>query len=305
MARKEVSLFLKHPGPSHALQRLTHSFLECVVDFKRCTALDLSVSSPAELRAEYQLKGTATLVEDEIVMQFVPKHAGVHVARIFADTREICRPVAFRVTRNCEVEGLALDRPVVPRDVAAAAAAPLLPPLEREAPQDYVHEYAASLASAPPAVQQQQQQQHPRALGGADQPHPPISDLRSEQQQQQRHFGEPIRGFTSDSSLHVRQPESFQRASYLSSNNASRPTSTLQDDSAYAGDLFTAAPGGPSSFGQLHAAMRAGESTYGKRKGGLVLDHASTLTPEVLRLLSKDIDGQIARQLRGKKTKRT
>lgn len=249
----------------------------------------MSVSSPAELRAEYQLKGTATLVDDEIVMQFVPKHAGVHVARIFADTREICRPVAFRVTRNCEVEGLALDKPVVSRDTGA----PLLPPEPQvrppEAPQD--HEYAASLASAPPTMQQ------PRAFIGVapDQPHP---------HNLQGHFGEPIRGFTSDSSLHVRQPESFQRASYLSSA-ASRPASMLQDDSAYAGDLFTTTPGGPSNFGQLHAAMRAGESTYGKRKGGLVLDHASALTPEVLRLLSKDIDGQIAQQLRGKKTKRT
>ena len=285
MARKEVSLFLKHPGPSHALQRLGHSFLECVVEFKRCSPSEMRTYSPAELHAEYQLKGTATLVDDEIVMQFVPKHAGVHVARIFADTREICRPVAFRVTRNTEVEGLALDKPIAP----SRSTSP--PPQQARAPalsQD--PEYAASLASAPPAMQHRD----PMSFGAPAQPHPLYH---------QQHFGEPIRGFTSDSSLHVRQPESFQRASYISSGG-SRPTSMLQDDATFPGDLITNAPGGQSNFAQLHAAMQSGEASYGARKSGAVLDHSSALTPEVFRVLNKDIDVQIARQLRGKKAKK-
>ena len=37
MANREVSLFLKYPGPPVALQRLEHSFLECVIEYKSGT----------------------------------------------------------------------------------------------------------------------------------------------------------------------------------------------------------------------------------------------------------------------------
>ena len=290
MARREVTLFLKHPGPSHVLERLTHSFLECVVERKSATSTELQACSPTELRSEYQLKGTASVVDDEIVLQFVPKHAGIHTARIFADTREICRPVAFRVTRNCEVEGLALDRPVGSshqhRPQQQVPQSPPPPP-PRDYPAEHgAFEYASSLASAPPAMQQKHSppQHYPQQV----QPHP------------QQHFaGVPVRGFTSDSSLHVRQPESFQRASYISSPGNSRPVSMAQD----AGDLFSTVQD-QSSFSQLHTQMKSGEPSYGAKKSGIAVDHASALTPEVFRVLSKDIDVQIAQQLRGKKTKK-
>lgn len=111
MAGREIALFLKCPG-SVAVQRLRHSFLECVIEYKTGSRLDLQTKTALELRTEFQLSGTASLVDDEIVVHFQSRCTGVHVARIFAHTRELCRPITFRVTENGTVESLPSNRPV-------------------------------------------------------------------------------------------------------------------------------------------------------------------------------------------------
>ena len=94
------------------MQRLRHSFLECVVEYKTGSRLDLQTKTPLELRTEFQLSGTASLVDDEIVIHFQSRCTGIHVARIFAHTRELCRPITFRVTENGTVESLPSNQPV-------------------------------------------------------------------------------------------------------------------------------------------------------------------------------------------------
>ncbi len=132
MAR-EVSLFLKYPGSHIALQRLQHSFLECVVEHKSGSLEELQRFPPSYLKSDYQLKGTAALVDDELVITFTPKHSGLYTVRIFADTRELCKPVAFIVSQNNEVESTPINKPVKPtsslfRDLSPSPA--LLSPVQ-------------------------------------------------------------------------------------------------------------------------------------------------------------------------------
>ncbi len=298
MAR-EVSLFLKYPGPPHVLQRLQNSFLECVVEYKLGTETELQTLTPAQLHSEYQLKGTATLIDDEIVVQFLPNHAGVHTVRIFADTRELCRPIAFKVNRSCEVESVPLDRP-----------------LERPAPPP------PQTHSVPTSIEQQQQLSH--AYGDTTQPFPPTqvsppsSPIHGPLQgveggnhgvQAPPYQQEHLRGFTSDPALSARQSTNFQRASYIShagsgaGGSGSRPVSMAHDDSAYAGDLFSS-KSDQSSFSQLYDSKKAGQSVYGARQGVAVLDHTTAVTQDTLRMLRKDIELQLSNHSRGVKIKK-
>lgn len=259
MASKEVSLFLRYPGPSHALQRLQHSFLECVVEYKVGSDTELRTRTPAELRSEYQLKGIATLVDDEIVVQFVPRHAGVHTVRIFADTRELCRPVAFMVTPNCEVETLRIDCPVKPTSTI---------PGEQEWPD-------------------------------ADYPSRPESQPGS-----YYHMPQPHRRFTSEPSILTQRPNPLQRASQISTTTTSRPPSASYDGGAFAEHLPSSEPD-QSSFDHIYSMKKAGSYVYGTRRGmSTPLDPRSVITADTLRMLHKDIDLQLASQLRGVKMKK-
>ena len=283
MARREVSLILKYPGPSHVLRRLQHSFLECVVEYKSGTEEELQRLSPAQLRSAYQLKGTATLADDEIVVQFAPKHSGVHTVHIFADTRALCRPVAFIVTRGCDVQTILYDRPL----------------------------QSTSLAPTPPPVLVGQRHAATNLLGGPSQPsHRPPSQQPQQTYQptmqttlgQQQNEPPPIRGFNSDSSIAVGQQDPFQRTSYVSTGS-NRPPSTIQDEAAFAGDLFTTKPD-QNSFNDLHASKRAGYLMYGTNGRGMFTANPGALvTPETFRMIRKDIDLQLAHN-KGKKFKK-
>ena len=277
MASRDVSLFLKYPGPSHVLQRLQHSFLECVVEYKSGSDGELQTLTPAELHSSYQLKGTATLVDDEIVVQFAPKHSGVHTVRIFADTRELCRPVAFIVTRGCEVESIPIDHPV--KSTAFVRHPPPFVEQQSEAAESIQPSYPTSLMQSSqqwPAAQLPQQRE--------DREHPAM------------------RGFTSDSSIVVRQQDPFQRASFVSTGT-NRPPSMSPDEGAFAGDLFTTKPE-QNSFDDLYASKRAGYPTYGTSKGLFTLNHSTMVTPATFRMLRKDIDLQLTSHMKGKKIKK-
>ena len=285
MARREVSLFLKYPGPSHVLRRLQHSFLECVVEYKSGTEEELQSLSPAQLRSAYQLKGTATLADDEIVVQFAPKHSGVHTVHIFADTRALCRPVAFIVTRGCDVQTIPFDRPL-----QSTTLAPTPPPVlvgQRHAPTNPLSAGPSQPFYPPPSQQRQQQTYQPtmQTTQALQQSEPPL-----------------MRGFNADSSVAVGQQDPFQRTSYVSTGS-NRPPSMIQDEAAFAGDLFTTKPD-QNSFNDLYASKRAGYPMYGTNGRGMFTANPGALvTPETFRTIRKDIDLQLA-HIKGKRFKK-
>lgn len=53
-------------------------------------------------------------MDDELIVQFVPKNTGLYTVRIFSDTRELCLPLAFLVDENCDAEGTSYIHPVKP-----------------------------------------------------------------------------------------------------------------------------------------------------------------------------------------------
>lgn len=288
MAR-EVSLFLKYPGPPHVLQRLQHSFLECVVEYKVGTETELQALTPAQLHSEYQLKGTATLVDDEIVVQFLPQHAGVHTVRIFADTRELCRPIAFKVTRSCEVESIPLDRPVEK---------PAPPPPPPPQPQ--------TQASPFPGTEERQASLYVQPSQASPAASPKHGSFPEQLVQSPSFHQEYLRGFTSDPALGAHQSTTLQRASYIShadSGGGSRPVSMVHDDSAYAGDLFSS-KSDQSSFSQLYDLKRVGQPVYGSRPGVMTLDHSTAVTQDTLKMLQKGVDLELSNHLRGVKMKK-
>ena len=245
------------------------------MEYKVGTEVELQTLTPSQLHSEYQLKGSAALIDDEIVVQFVPKHAGVHSARIFADTRELCRPVAFRVTRNCEVENLPMDKPVQ---------RPAPPPQLPIARQSF---YTRDQLSSPEYAE--------RSLSPSEQGE---SQLGQSHQQ-----GEWVRGYTSDPALSSHLQGHPQRASYFSSaSGGSRPQSMVRDE-AFAGDLMSSKPD-QSSFSQLYVTKKTGLPVYGTRKGMPTLDHRSVVTSDTLQMLRKDVDLQLASHLSRAKIKK-
>lgn len=106
MAGQEVQVYFKVPKrPQTLLHRLENSFLESVVEFKPIDgSVDPWRAGPFGLESAYQVKGNVSVIDDELLIQFVAKNAGVHTARVFANTREICHPIAFVVTQLGEVE---------------------------------------------------------------------------------------------------------------------------------------------------------------------------------------------------------
>lgn len=243
-------------------------------------------------------------------MQFVPKHAGLHTVRIFGDTRELCRPVAFIVNQNCEVESTPYDRPVKAASsffYASAQDSPTQLPLQQVGgrPPSLGQGLASQRQSGVvPGIPQSQQQY------SSVQSSPPVAPY----EQNVDGFG---RGFTSDPSLsfqgpsspqtspqhygalsppqtspqHYGAPGNQQRYSYLSSRGLnSRPTSmSPADEAAFAGDLFTTKPD-QNTFNQLYTAKHAGQTVYGRRRPFMAVNHDSVVTPDTFRMLEKDIE---------------
>ena len=109
MSQKRVSLYLKVPKrPVNLLHQLENSILESMVEYK---PIDPHTGSPLDESqggASYQIKGTADVVDGELLIRFNARQAGLHTARIFANTKEVCRQVAFFVKPSGEVESVQL-----------------------------------------------------------------------------------------------------------------------------------------------------------------------------------------------------
>lgn len=301
MAAREVTLCLKYPGPDHALQRLQHSYLESVVEYKTGSDGELQTKLPADLFSKYQLKGTVTVADDEIIIQFTPKHSGVHCARLFSDTREICRPVPFLVTQSGETINLQPDRPV------------------QKPPPSAVHErkHAPAHLATPPFYGLNNPRFPPQHSAPSPVQQSVMSDATTAAQtepypgQEIDGIPEQMRGYmyTSDPSLATAQAQrlslSPQRTSYLgrASGGEIRPPSVnLEDAGIYPGDLMSSRTQ-ETHFSDLYTSKKSGEKVYGARRGPLSIDYRSVVTADTLRILSKEADMQM-KVFRGGKTRR-
>lgn len=258
------------------------------------SAGELQGLPPSQLRSHYQLKGTTTLVDDELVVQFVPQHAGLHTVRIFGDTRELCHPVAFIINQNCEVESTPYDRPVKitssffqSSGQEPRARSPYEQPgMQPRMPRVYSHYQSGGAATGVQHVQQ------------------PFNSFQSVPSAAEQYADGHGRGVLSDSSPSYPEPTSLQtspqhlgssgnqqRYSYLSSGGInSRPTSfSPADEAAFAGDLLTTKPD-RNTFDQLYSAKVSGQPVYGKRKPFMAVDHESVMTPDTFKYLQKDIN---------------
>lgn len=108
MSGKYITLSLKVPTrPPTLLHILENSLLESLVDYKPLAAgVDPRSVRSREVASAYQLKGDVSILEDELQVQFMAKNIGLHVARIFANMKEVCHPISFCVTQSGEVQGL-------------------------------------------------------------------------------------------------------------------------------------------------------------------------------------------------------
>lgn len=291
MAGREVTLCLKYPGSTHNLQRLQQSYLECVVEYKAGSEAELQTKPPANLFSKYQMKGTATVADDEIVIEFKPRNSGVHCARLFADTREICRPVPFIVTQRGETVSLPPDRPVQKPPAAAADSATST--LERGRTPAF---YGLNNPRFPSPVPPQSVMSDATTAAQTEPPHA-RSGLPSP---------EHVRGYNSDLDLAADLPEQKRtvaehfspRASYISSGAARRHSTAATD---------VVVGNGAQRFDELYTKRntKAGgrERLFGTRRGPLSIDYQTVVTRETLRMLGKEADVQM-KVYRGEKVKR-
>ena len=325
MAGREISLYLKYPGSSIALQRLQHSFLECVVEHKSGTFEELQSCPPSYLKSDCQLKGSATLEDDELVIAFIPKHPGLHTARLFADTRELCKPVAFVVSQTGDIESTPIDKPVRQNSSLFRQITPSPAPSSQQLRMSQAYGTMQSrnmtanfgqMLLGPPGMrdsmashqfhQQQEQQQE---------------QMQQQMQQQSYEAGFP-QGFTSDPVL-TRQAPGPEGGTQLASSGGGRAMSTIyqqrtshmipgvsgsrpvsmmpiREDQAFAGDLHSMAAE-KSSFNQLHSRKVAGEQAK-IRKDFLMVDHSKVVTPNTFDSLEKDVSQLVGSK--GMKTRR-
>lgn len=116
--QRNVTLYLKIPTrPISLLQRLEASQLESLIehkliDYQGATAagIDLRRVRIFELPSSSQIKGTVEVVDGELMVRFPARHFGIHTARVFANTKEVCRPVAFIVKQSGEVESIDISQ---------------------------------------------------------------------------------------------------------------------------------------------------------------------------------------------------
>ena len=290
MARREVTLCLRYPGSSQALQRLQQSYLECVVEYKSGSEAELQSKLPADLFSKYQLKGAITVADDEIVIQFTPRHSGVHCARLFSDTREVCRPVPFVVTQSGETVSIQPDRPV------------RRPPSWEPTPApELIHTpafYGLNNPRFPPAASKQSVTSDATTAAQTELP-------RHEPEDSVDH----VRGYTSDDPelaapegkrLFVGGFSPAQRTSFVA--GGTRPHSAMVPDPGRF--ISPASPQHQSlNFGEIYSTKKARGRAYGSRRGPLSIDYQSMLTTETMRMLSKEADMQM-KIFRGGKVKK-
>jgi hypothetical protein len=217
MVTREVSLYLKYPASKDTLQRVQNSTLECVIEFKTGKEAVLLTTAPKVLKSEYRIKGSVCLVEDELIVQFKPKNTGLYTVRIFSDTRELCRPVAFLIDHNCDAEGTSYYHPVKPT-ASYVRRSPALSTSSAEQQPRYSAFEGVKLRRAPDPQQRERpspsgggqtpsEQQSPESL---DQPRPPpLSQFSEVQQVHSESFNaghQLVKGFTSDPSLGPPEP---------------------------------------------------------------------------------------------------
>ena len=106
MAGKQVCFYLKVPSkPPTLLHRLENSLLECLIEYKPIDpGVDLGRIRLFEIQSSYQIRSSVQIIEDELLVQFTARNVGVHTARIFSNTKEICQAVALFVKSSGDVE---------------------------------------------------------------------------------------------------------------------------------------------------------------------------------------------------------
>ena len=313
MVTREVSLYLKYPASKDTLQRVQNSLLECVIEFKTGKEAVLLTTAPKELKSEYRIKGSVCLVDDELIVQFVPKNVGLYTVRIFSDTRELCRPVAFLIDHNCDAEGTSYYHPVKPTS-SYVRRSPAL-----STASDTMQQHFEGVKLRHPIPRRsggQAEQRSPESLG---QPRPPsLSPFREVQQVHPEAFNgghQLVKGFTSDPSLGspethpslaaqtnyqefspeispsdhtvqgmVRSNMQGNRLSYVS-GIASRPTSTADDSAQFSGDLLSTVPD-RKSFDHLYVEKQTGAPSYGVRRNVLDFSHNTVITPETFKTMA-------------------
>ena len=323
MVTREVSLYLKYPASKDTLQRVQNSTLECVIEFKTGKEAVLLTTAPKELKSEYRIKGSVCLVEDELIVQFKPKNMGLYTVRIFSDTRELCRPVAFLIDHNCDVEGTSYYHPVKPTASYVRRSPALSTSSAEQQPRHSAFEGVQLRRAADPqgaSGGQMSEQQNPESLG---QPRPPpLSPFSEVQRLHPESFNaghQLVKGFTSDPSLGPPEPhaslaqaagyQDFQpagispthdyalqgvaqvggntqgnRLSYMS-GMGSRPPSTADDSAQFSGDLLSTVPD-KKSFDHLYAEKQRGAPSYGIRRNILDFSHNTVITPETFKTMA-------------------
>ena len=325
MVTREVSLYLKYPGSKDTLQRVQNSVLECVIEFKTGKEAVLLTTAPKVLKSEYRIKGSVCLVEDELIVQFKPKNTGLYTVRIFSDTRELCRPVAFLIDHNCDAEGTSYYHPVKPTASYVRRSPALSTTSAEQQPRYSAFEGVKLRRAADPhraSGGQTSEQQSPESLG---QPRPPsLSPAFSEvQQSHPEAFNaghQLVKEFTSDPSLGSPEPHTSlaQAADYQDfqsgegiiwssdhgvqgmalrggnvqgnrlsyiSGMGSRPPSTADDSAQFSGDLFSTVPD-KKSFNHLYSEKQTGSPSYGNRRNILDFSHNTVITPETFKTMA-------------------
>ena len=117
MAGKQVCLCLKVPSkPPTLLHRLENSHLECLIEYKPIDpGVDLGRVRLFEIQSSYQIRSSVQIIEDELLVQFTARNVGVHTARIFSNTKEVCQAVAFFVKSSGDIENIDVRHSILPR----------------------------------------------------------------------------------------------------------------------------------------------------------------------------------------------
>ncbi len=257
---------------------------------------ELQTIPPSQLRSAYQLKGTAALVDDELVIRFVPRNAGLHSVRIFGDTRELCRPIAFIVTQNNDVESTPYNQPVNATSSLFQSSRQ-----QNQPPRQSQPSYQPVMPS-PPRQYSSPEQYSPPTVSPRDSM---MSGPRDRDSFWQDFPTNPTAGHQAPvsplSSPQHRVSGNMNRQSFVSSTPlAGRPVSMGPEaEAAYAGDLFTSKPD-QNTFSSLYIAKKGGQEVYGKRREFMAVDHTRAMTQDTFNMLEKDINAMVTRGEKGK-----
>ena len=85
--------------------------LESLVEYKPIDTSSIRNARLLEVPSIYQTKGRVEVIDRELLVQFRAKKVGIHTARIFANTKEICQPVVFIVKPSGDVESIEYTSP--------------------------------------------------------------------------------------------------------------------------------------------------------------------------------------------------